>query len=61
VLAGRWSVWTGGEEKKLRDEKFSMSQPFGKGGDAEVVASMTSLLDQLAASIAPVFEVGARL
>jgi uncharacterized lipoprotein YmbA len=58
VLAGRWSVWTGSEDKKLRDEKFSMSQPIGKGSDAEVVAVMTSLVDQLAASMAPAFEVG---
>ena len=59
VLAGRWSIWTGGEEKKLRDEKFSLSQPAGKGSEAEIVAAMTSLLDRLAASMAPVFEVGA--
>jgi cholesterol transport system auxiliary component len=58
VLAGRWSVWTGGEEKKLRDEKFSMSQPIGKGSDAEIVAVMTNLVDQLAASMAPAFEGG---
>jgi uncharacterized protein len=58
VLVGRWSVWTGGEEKKLRDERFSMSQPVGKGSDAEIVAAMTSLVDQLAASMASVFEVG---
>ena len=58
VLTGRWSVWTGGEDKKLRDEKFSMSQPIGKGSDAEVVAVMTSLIDQLAASMPPAFEVG---
>jgi uncharacterized lipoprotein YmbA len=58
VLAGRWSVWTGGEEKKLGDEKFSMSQPIVKGCDAEIVAVMASLVDQLAASTAPAFEVG---
>jgi uncharacterized lipoprotein YmbA len=58
VLAGRWSVWTGGEEKKLREEKFSMSQPIGKGSDAEIVAVMTGLVEQLAASMAPAFQVG---
>jgi hypothetical protein len=58
VLAGRWSVWTGNGEKKLRDEKFSMSAPIGKGTDPEVVASMTRLVDRLAANIAPALEAG---
>ena len=39
-------------------QKFSLSQPIGKGSDAEIVAAMTSLVDQLAASMAPAFEVG---
>jgi len=30
-----------------------MSQPIGKGTDAEIVAAMTSLVDQLTASISP--------
>lgn len=57
VLSGRWSVWTGAEEKKLRDERFSMSQPVGKGSDADIVAVMTSLVDQLTASMTPAFQV----
>jgi hypothetical protein len=59
VLVGRWSVWTGGEERKLRDEKFSLDQPIGKGSDAEIVAAMTTLVDQLAARVASAFEGGA--
>jgi len=58
VLAGRWSVLMGGDDKKLGDEKFSMSQPVSKGSDAEIVSVMTSLVDQLVASMAPAFEVG---
>jgi uncharacterized lipoprotein YmbA len=58
VLAGRWSVWTGSDDKKLRDERFSLSQPVGKGSDADIVSVMTSLVDQLVASMAPAFEVG---
>jgi uncharacterized lipoprotein YmbA len=55
VLVGRWSIWTGNGDKKLRDETFSMSAPVDKGTDAEIVAAMTQLADRLAGEVATTF------
>jgi uncharacterized protein len=55
VLAGRWSVWVGGGERKLRDERFAMSAPVDNGTDAEIVAAMTQLVDRLATDVAVTF------
>ena len=59
ILTGRWSVWTGDGEKKLSEEKFSMSASIGKGTDPEIVAAMTQLVDQLAATMIPTVAGGA--
>ncbi len=55
VLAGRWSIWDGRGDKRLRDERFSMSIPVDPRTDAEIVAAMTQLVDRLAADVAATF------
>jgi uncharacterized lipoprotein YmbA len=55
VLAGRWTVWSGSGERKLRDRKFSMSSRVDDGTDAATVATMTMLVDRLAADVSASF------
>ena len=47
VLVARWSLREGRGGRKAREEKLSLAESVGASGDREIVAAMTSQLNQL--------------
>jgi len=56
VLTGRWSIREGRGGQKLSEDRISLSTPVGRGGDKEVVETMTRQVDQLVDRIAPALQ-----
>lgn len=52
VLVGRWRVLDGAARDTLAGESVSLTAPLAGQGDAEVVAAMTRLVEELAGRIA---------
>jgi uncharacterized protein len=52
VLVARWQVTDGGGHGALAGERLSLTAQAGGIGDADVVAAMSRLVDQLAARVA---------
>ncbi|WP_246526697.1 PqiC family protein [Plastoroseomonas hellenica] len=52
VLVGRWRVLDGAARDTLAGESVSLTAPLAGQGDAEVVAAMTRLIEDLAGRIA---------
>jgi len=55
VLTGRWSIWDGTGERKLKADRFSITTQGNAEGDAALVATMNREVDQLAGEVVTAF------